>query len=161
MHFRCKHCVLDPICTNACELDIGTVVLAPTILNNLKYCKRIMSLVDKYYSGSITMSYCYDECDRVEITSNGMVFKKHSTMHRVGGPAVILKDYTFVWRRLGVIHRDDGPARIHSNGVCEWWQLGQQIKVTDKGVLPKTWPYEWNHIYWINKELENANSKSM
>jgi hypothetical protein len=55
--------------------------------------------------------------------------------HRVGGPAVILKEisfnyvyFTLEWYFYGKLHRDNGPAIQRADGSQEFWRYGNRIK---------------------------------
>ena len=58
------------------------------------------------------------------IKSNIQAWMLNGMMHRVGGPALVMKNGQKEWWFHGHRHRLDGPAIERANGQKEWWIYG-------------------------------------
>lgn len=61
-----------------------------------------------------------------------------STLHRIGGPAVIFNDGSHVWYQEGVLHNDDGPA------VCSYTPKNDD----ESGLLRWRMPHPMATFMW-------------
>ena len=68
--------------------------------------------------------YCYiwssTYGSRLTLTQDEWIMFDESSLHRIGGPAVIWVDGTKQWWQNGKPHRLDGPAFEWKDGAREW-----------------------------------------
>jgi hypothetical protein len=55
---------------------------------------------------------------------------KNGSLHRIGGPAVIVNEKHQVWYVNGKLHREDGPAVIDGD-FQKWYLNGEQYNEFD------------------------------
>ena len=49
----------------------------------------------------------------------------HTTLHRVGGPAITAANGDLNWYQDGELHREDGPAVMFPSGYQAWYRNGK------------------------------------
>jgi hypothetical protein len=73
-----------------------------------------------------TMSVYHNEHGVYHMARIGM--NEMAVPHRIGGPAIILRDGTEEWYENGVKHRVSGPAVTYPDGRVEYWMNGKKIR---------------------------------
>jgi len=113
----CKNCLVDPICTVACD----------KLLTNIKlkdfHKKNIPS---RLINNKIKKVLKFEENVKVKIENNiSYHFFKNGKLHREDGPAIEFANGNKYWWIDGKRHREDGPAIEYNNGNKEWWINGK------------------------------------
>lgn len=63
-------------------------------------------------------------------TIHGLEWRNNAgQLHRLHGPALILRDGTKEWYTNGKLHRIDGPAIEHANGAKLWYLNGMRHRI--------------------------------
>jgi hypothetical protein len=61
----------------------------------------------------------------VIIADSNITYKRHSSWHRLDGPACIFHKTKMVWYQYDKLHRKDGPACIIPNEEPKYWIRGK------------------------------------